>query len=53
MAPRRVLVIVTIVFFVRACMASPQSESYPPRDGNEAELAESKPPQHTEQPMAG
>ncbi|KAH6895231.1 hypothetical protein B0T10DRAFT_210941 [Thelonectria olida] len=46
-----VLVIVFIVFFVRACIAAPQSQTFPPRNPNEAELGESKPPHH-EQPMA-
>ncbi|KAF7546587.1 hypothetical protein G7Z17_g8334 [Cylindrodendrum hubeiense] len=41
-----VLVIVTIVFFVKACMASPQSQTFAPRTENQAELGESKPEGH-------
>lgn len=44
-----VLIIVLIVFFIRACIASPQSQNFPPRTPAEAELAESKP---AEQPIA-
>ncbi|KAK7432608.1 hypothetical protein QQZ08_000816 [Neonectria magnoliae] len=41
-----VLVIVTIVFFVRACMASPQTSTFPPRTEGQAELGETKPEGH-------
>ncbi|KAI5463078.1 hypothetical protein BGZ63DRAFT_402419 [Mariannaea sp. PMI_226] len=40
-----VLIIVFLVFFVRACMCNPQSQNFPARDPVEAELGESKPPQ--------
>ncbi|KAH7160240.1 hypothetical protein B0J13DRAFT_124827 [Dactylonectria estremocensis] len=38
-----VLVIVTIVFFIKSCMASPQSQTYSPRTEVQAELGEPKP----------
>ncbi|KAH6996581.1 hypothetical protein BKA56DRAFT_666786 [Ilyonectria sp. MPI-CAGE-AT-0026] len=37
-----VLVIVTIVFFIKACMASPQSQTFAPRTEVQAELGEAK-----------
>ncbi|KAF4988062.1 hypothetical protein FDECE_15203 [Fusarium decemcellulare] len=38
-----VLIIVIIVFFVKACMASPHSSSFSPRPQNDAEMGQPKP----------